>query len=58
MLHQITRRCSKLVLVSLLCLVVGAGMKLGGPYLEPTASILLGISGIGIMMSIFAEAMS
>jgi hypothetical protein len=32
------------------------GMKMGGPYLEPTASILIGISGIGFMMSIFAEA--
>jgi hypothetical protein len=56
MLQQLTRRCSKLVLVSIVCLLLGMGMKMGGPYLEPTASILIGISGIGFMMSIFAEA--
>jgi hypothetical protein len=55
MIQQLTRRCSKLVLVATICMVLGVSMKFAG-YLEPTASILIGISGLGFIMSIFAEA--
>lgn len=56
MIQHLTRRCSKLVLLSIACLLLGMGMKLTGPLLEPTASWLIGTAGVGFMMAIFAEA--
>jgi hypothetical protein len=50
-------RSSKLLLISSLCLALGLLLKAGGPTLEPTASVLLGLGMIGSIVELFRGAL-